>query len=97
MKGIVFLPVALLAMSIQLVRSAEVPALIKRPASENGPTQVSVGIWIVDINNIDSAQHFYRRHRCRVALEGCPPCVHGNRSGALHGRSNMDSAREYRE
>jgi Neurotransmitter-gated ion-channel ligand binding domain len=57
MKGIVFLPVALLAMSIQLVRSAEVPALIKRPASENGPTQVSVGIWIVDINNIDSAQH----------------------------------------
>jgi hypothetical protein len=38
------------------VRSAETPALIERPGSGNGPTQVSVGIWIVDINNIDSAQ-----------------------------------------
>src|SRR5437868_14812042 len=56
MKRIVFLPVVFVAMSIQLVRSAEAPALIERPASGNGPTQVSVGIWIVDINNIDSAQ-----------------------------------------
>src|SRR2546430_6892054 len=56
MKRFVFLPVVFVAMSIQLVRSAEAPALIERPASENGPTQVSVGIWIVDINNIDSAQ-----------------------------------------
>src|SRR6266436_1530957 len=45
-----------LAMSIQVVRSAETPALIERPAPGNGPTQVSVGIWIVDISNIDSAQ-----------------------------------------
>jgi hypothetical protein len=45
-----------LAMSIQLARSAETPALIERPESGNGPTQVSVGIWIVDINSIDSAQ-----------------------------------------
>jgi Neurotransmitter-gated ion-channel ligand binding domain len=43
-------------MSMQLVRSAETPALIQRSGSGNGPTQVSVGIWIVDINNIDSAQ-----------------------------------------
>src|SRR4029077_7850262 len=50
------LVVVFVAMSIQLVRSAEAPALIDRPASANGPTQVSVGIWIVDINNIDSAQ-----------------------------------------
>src|SRR6267154_1403670 len=56
MKRIVFLPVVFVMMSIQLVRSAEAPALIERPASGNGPTQVSVGIWIVDINNIDSAQ-----------------------------------------
>jgi hypothetical protein len=56
MKRIVFLPVVFMAMSIQLVRSAETPALIERPGSGNGPTQVSVGIWIVDINNIDSAQ-----------------------------------------
>lgn len=56
MKRIVFLPVVFVAMSIQLVRGAETPALIERPGSGNGPTQVSVGIWIVDINNIDSAQ-----------------------------------------
>ena len=56
MKRIVFLPVVFVAMSIQVVRSAETPALIERPESGNGPTQVSVGIWIVDINNIDSAQ-----------------------------------------
>ena len=43
-------------MSIQVVRSAETPALIERPAPEAGPTQVSVGIWIVDVANIDSAQ-----------------------------------------
>jgi hypothetical protein len=44
------------AISIQLVRSAETPALIERPASGSDPTQVSVGIWVVDITNIDSAQ-----------------------------------------
>src|SRR6478672_4845414 len=56
MKQILFLVVAFMAMSIQLVRCAETPALIERPGSGNGPTQVSVGIWIVDISNIDSAQ-----------------------------------------
>ncbi len=56
MKHVLFLLVASLAISIQLVRSAERPAVIERPESGNGPTQVSVGIWIVDINNIDSAQ-----------------------------------------
>jgi hypothetical protein len=59
MKRIVFLPVVFVTMSIQLVRSAETPALIERPASGNSPTQVSVGIWIVDINNIDSAQQSF--------------------------------------
>ena len=50
------LVVVFVAMSIQLVRSAETPALIDRPGSGNGPTQVSVGIWIVDVSSIDSAQ-----------------------------------------
>ena len=50
------LVVVSLAMSIQLVRSAEAPAVIERPRSGNGATQVSVGIWIVDINDIDSAK-----------------------------------------
>jgi hypothetical protein len=46
----------LFAISSQVAWSAETPALIDRPAAGAGPTQVSVGIWIVDITNIDSAQ-----------------------------------------
>src|SRR5438105_12280678 len=42
-------------MSIHPAQSAETPALIERPAEEAGPTQVSIGIWVVDISNIDSA------------------------------------------
>ncbi|MGH8100055.1 MAG: hypothetical protein ACREIW_02065 [Chthoniobacterales bacterium] len=53
------LVVVFVALSIQLGRSAETPALIERPASGNDPTQVSVGIWIVDINSIDSAQQTF--------------------------------------
>jgi hypothetical protein len=59
MKQILFLLVVPLAMSIRLVHSAEAPALIERPGSGNAPTQVSVGIWIVDISNIDSAQQTF--------------------------------------
>src|SRR4029077_9975244 len=53
------LVVVLVAMSIQLARGAEAPVLIDRPASANGRTQVSVGIWIVDVSNIDSAQQSF--------------------------------------
>jgi Neurotransmitter-gated ion-channel ligand binding domain len=53
------LVVVFVAMSIQPVRSAETPALIERPAAEAGPTEISVGIWIVDITNIDSAQQSF--------------------------------------
>jgi Neurotransmitter-gated ion-channel ligand binding domain len=53
------LVVVFMAMTIQLVRGAETPALIERPATGNGPTEVSVGIWIVDITNIDSAQQSF--------------------------------------
>jgi hypothetical protein len=48
-----------LAASIQLARSSETPALIERPNADSGPTQVSVAIWIVDINSIDSAQQSF--------------------------------------
>jgi len=58
MKRILFLLV-FVAMSIQLARGAETPALIERPAPGSGPTEISVGIWIVDINNIDSAQQSF--------------------------------------
>ena len=59
MKRIHFLLLFLFVMSIRLAQSAETPALIERPASGNGSTEVSVGIWIVDISNIDSAQQSF--------------------------------------
>ncbi|PYK79804.1 MAG: hypothetical protein DME37_07975 [Verrucomicrobia bacterium] len=46
----------LLSASIQLAAGAATPTLIERPNADSGPTQVSVAIWVVDINNIDSAQ-----------------------------------------
>src|SRR5438067_2561590 len=51
--------VTILAISILQVRGAEVPTVIDRPAADAGPTEVSVGIWIVDISNIDSAQQCF--------------------------------------
>jgi len=45
--------------SIHLARSSETPALIERPNADVGPTQVSVAIWFVDINSIDSAQQTF--------------------------------------
>src|SRR4051812_43329872 len=56
MKGIHFPVLILFAMSIPLARSAEASASIERPQAEAGPTRVSVGIWMADITNIDSAQ-----------------------------------------
>ena len=56
MKRILFRFFVLFAISSQVAWSAETPALIDRPTAGAGPTQVSVGIWVVDITNIDSAQ-----------------------------------------
>jgi hypothetical protein len=47
------------AAAIQLADGAEALRLIERPNAGAGPTQVSVGIWIVDINSIDSAQQSF--------------------------------------
>jgi Neurotransmitter-gated ion-channel ligand binding domain len=49
----------LVAMSIQLVCSTEAAALIDRPNADSGPTQISVGIWVVDISKIDSAEQTF--------------------------------------
>jgi hypothetical protein len=46
-------------MSIFHVRGADLPAVIDRPITGGGPTQVSVGIWIADITSIDSAQQSF--------------------------------------
>src|SRR5260370_40024434 len=59
MKKIRCLLVVLLAMSIQFARGAEMPAVIDRPRAQDGPTQVSVGIWMADITSIDSAQQSF--------------------------------------
>src|SRR6266404_5931778 len=55
MKRILFRLLVLFAISIQVVRSAETPALIDRPNADSGPTEISVGIWVIDISSIDSA------------------------------------------
>lgn len=54
-----FLVVSVLSMSIFHVRGADLPAVIDRPITGGGPTQVSVGIWIADITSIDSAQQSF--------------------------------------
>jgi hypothetical protein len=51
--------VAFLAASIESARSSEAPSLIERPTVNAGPTQVSVQIWVIDINSIDSAQQSF--------------------------------------
>jgi len=49
----------LVAMSIEAALGADLPAVIDRPRAQDGPTQVSVGIWIADITSIDSAQQSF--------------------------------------
>src|SRR6266404_3978877 len=56
MKRIHFPLLVLFATSIQLTLGSEAPTLIDRPNADSGPTQISVGIWVADISNIDSAQ-----------------------------------------
>jgi Neurotransmitter-gated ion-channel ligand binding domain len=56
MKRIHFPLLVLFATSIQLALGSEAPSLIDRPNAGSGPTQISVGIWVADISNIDSAQ-----------------------------------------
>src|SRR5438552_530670 len=60
MKRIRFPLLVVFALSIRLVLGSEAPALIDRPnADSGGPTQISVGMWVVDISSIDSAQQTF--------------------------------------
>jgi hypothetical protein len=59
MKRLHSLLLVLFVTSIRLAHGADAPALIERPTPEAGPTQVSVGIWAVDITAIDSAQQTF--------------------------------------
>src|SRR6266513_2018360 len=76
MKKIRCLLVVLLAMSIQFARGADLPTVIDRPITGGGPTQVSVGIWIVDINSIDSAQQSFTAEMALVLRWKDPRLAH---------------------
>ena len=99
MKRIRFLlSLSVFVISIQFARSAEAPALIDRPDAEAGPTQISVGIWVVDISNIDSAQQTFTAEIAVVLRWKDSRLAHtGNGSCALPARTNLASARWYCE
>src|SRR5258705_4679343 len=59
MKRIHFPLLVLFALSIRLTLGSEAPALIDRPNADSGPTKISVGIWVANISNIDSAQQTF--------------------------------------
>ncbi len=59
MKRIHFPLLVLFATSIQLALGSEAPPLIDRPNADSGPTEISVGMWVVDISSIDSAQQTF--------------------------------------
>src|SRR6266516_3284629 len=56
MKRIRFPLLVVFVLSSRLTLGSEAPALIDRPNADSGPTQISVGIWVADISNIDSVQ-----------------------------------------
>jgi len=70
--------VSLLAISILDAGGAEMPAVIERPGADDGPTRVSIGIWMVDITSIDSAQQSFTTpfgRRPRMGISGQSPRV----------------------
>jgi len=70
------LVVSILLRSIQLASSAEMPPLIDRPNADSGPTEISVGIWVVDISSIDSAQQTFTAEIAVVLRWKDPRLVH---------------------
>src|SRR6267143_3739714 len=76
MKGIHFPLLVLFATSIQLALGSEAPALIDRPNADSGPTQISVGIWVADISNIDSAQQTFTAEIAAVLRWKDPRLAH---------------------
>src|SRR5207237_8883871 len=73
----------LLSASIQLAAGAATPTLIERPNADSDPTQVSVAIWVVDINNIDSAQQNFAADLVIVLRWSDPRLAHGG-GGVAH-------------
>jgi hypothetical protein len=76
MKRIISTLLFIVAISIQVAWSADAPAVIDRPSADDGPTQISVGIWIVDITSIDSAQQSFTAEVAIVLRWKDPRLVH---------------------
>lgn len=53
------LAVSIFLGSTRCASAAEIPPLIDRPKAGSGPTEISVGMWIVDLSSIDSAQQSF--------------------------------------
>ena len=60
-------------MLIQQARGAEAAVLIERPGADNSPTRVSIGIRMVDITSIDSAQQEFTPE-VAIVLRWKDPC-----------------------
>jgi len=75
-KRFYFSLLSLAALLILHARGAEMPTVIDRPGAEDGPTQVSIGIWIVDIASIDSAQQNFTAEAAIVLRWKDPRLVH---------------------
>src|SRR6266404_1526871 len=84
MKRIHFPLLVLFATSIQLTLGSEAPTLIDRPNADSGPTQISVGIWVADISNIDSAQQNFTAELAVVLRWKDPRLAHTGKGVARY-------------
>ena len=83
-KKVCFSFASFLAMSIQLALGADVPAVIDRPGADDGATQVSIGIWIIDVTSIDSAQQNFTAEMAIVLRWKDPRLAHTGKGIVRH-------------
>jgi len=83
MKRIPFPVACLFSLWVQFARASEAPALIDRPNTDSGPTQISTLIWVVDINGIDSARQSFTADIV-VVLRWKDPRLAHNGTGVAH-------------
>ena len=75
--------IAFVGASVHFAHGADAPRLIERPNAGAGPTQVSVGIGIIDITSIDSAQQNFTAD-VAVVLQWKDPRLAHTGSGIAH-------------
>src|SRR5204862_5493222 len=84
MKRIRFPLLVVFALSIRLTLGSEAPALIDRPNADSGPTEISVGMWVVDISSIDSAQQSFTAEIAVVLRWKDPRLAHTGNGGGRY-------------